>query len=400
MGIKDILSAKSDYLKGNFIVLGVTGSVAVVRSFDLCRELIRRGAQVQIVASKAALEMTGEKLLEFASGRKVISEITGKIEHVKFFGKKGKANLLLIAPATANTISKIAMGIDDSPVTTFATTAIGKGVPVLIAPAMHEPMYEHPIVKDNLKKLESMKRVKLVAPLLAEEKAKLAEIQEICLEVERALAKHYFAEKKILVAAGKTEEEIDPTKVVATKSSGKTGLELAREAYRRGAQVNLVHNSVSPEACIKSTQFSSASDLEGKVFAELSSGYDVFFCPAAISDFSIKSFSAKLDSSKKVSLELTPREKLLEKVRKKFPNIIIVGFKALANVSEKELEKKAKELLRKYSLQLVVANDVSKNPVGSEETEVLVVSKNKTLSLKGKKSLIAARVFNELEKFL
>ncbi|MBI4045136.1 MAG: bifunctional phosphopantothenoylcysteine decarboxylase/phosphopantothenate--cysteine ligase CoaBC [Candidatus Diapherotrites archaeon] len=396
--MEEILASKSNYLKRKLVVLGITGSVACVRVFDLCRELIRRGAGVQIVASKAALEMVGEKALEFASGRKVISEITGKIEHVEFFGGKGKADLLLVAPATANTISKIAMGIDDSPVTTFATTAIGKGAPVLIAPAMHEPMYDHPIVNDNLRKLESMNRVKIIAPLLSEEKAKLAEIETICLEVERAVAKQPLAGKKILIAAGKTEEEIDATKVLATKSSGKTGLELGREAYRRGAQVTLLHNTVAVESCIQSIPFSSAGDLEKKVVEELSSGCDVFICPAAISDFSVEKFSGKLDSAKKFSLELTPREKLLEKVRQKFPGLAIVGFKALAGASEKELVQKARQLLQRHSLQLVVANDVSRNPPGSEETSVAIVSKKKAVSVKGKKSLVAARVFDELEK--
>ncbi|MDO8634413.1 MAG: bifunctional phosphopantothenoylcysteine decarboxylase/phosphopantothenate--cysteine ligase CoaBC [archaeon] len=396
--MEEILAPKSNYLKGKLVVLGITGSVACVRAFDLARELVRRGAGVQVVASKAALEMTGEKLLEFASGKKVISEITGKIEHVKFFGGKGKADLLLIAPATANTISKIAMGIDDSPVATFATIAIGKGVPVLIAPAMHQPMYDHPIVKDNLRKLESMNRVKIIAPLLSEEKAKLAEIETICLEAERALTKQSLAGKKVVVASGRTEEEIDATKVLATKSSGKTGLELAREAYRRGAQVTLLHNTGVVEACITSFTFSSAPGLEKKVLAELSSGCGIFLCPAAISDFSVKKFSGKLDSSKKVSIELVPQKKLLEKVRQKFPKLTIVGFKALAGAGEKELAQKAKELLERHSLQLVVANDVAKNPVGSGETSVVLVSKQKIVAVKGGKSFIASRVFDELEK--
>src|SRR3989344_4159274 len=177
---------------GKTIVLGVTGSIASVRAFDLIRELRKNGFSVQVVASKASLELIGEKALEWAAGSKVISEISGKTEHIKFFGKNGSAELLLIAPATANTISKIAMGVDDTPITTFAATAIGSKKPVLIAPAMHKPMHAHPIVQENLEKLKKLNRVKIISPLLKEEKAKIGSVQTIVLEVQAALSKKTF----------------------------------------------------------------------------------------------------------------------------------------------------------------------------------------------------------------
>ncbi len=392
--MKEILGSKSSSLKGKTIVLGVSGSVAAVRSFDLCRELIRRGARVQVVASPAALELVGEKLLEFGSGQKVISELSGKVEHVKFFGKKGKADLLIIAPATANTISKIAMGIDDTVITTFATTAIGQGKPVLIAPAMHEPMYGHPIVRENLEKLAKMNRVKIIAPFLGEEKAKMQAIEEICLEVERALTKQSLAGKQILITGGATQEEIDPMRVLTSKASGKTGVELAREAYRRGAEVTLLHNGIAPESCIKSIKTISSGKMLDGVMDELSHGFDFFVSTAAVSDFSVKKSANKIKSGKKFSLELVPAEKIIAQVRKRFSKLFIVGFKTETLNSDKQLEKTAKDFLGKNSLQVVVANDVGKNPVGGDENKVLIVGPKKTAKAQGRKDFLAKKIWD------
>ena len=127
-----IKSTKSESLKGKTIVLAVTGSIAAVRTVELAREFIRRGADVHAVMSEAAGWIINPMALHYATGNEVITGITGKVEHVEFFGNLGRADILLIAPATANTLGKIAAGIDDTPVTTFATTAIGAGKPVMI----------------------------------------------------------------------------------------------------------------------------------------------------------------------------------------------------------------------------------------------------------------------------
>ena len=141
-----ILNSKGKTLSGKTIVLGVTGSIAAVETVKLARELIRYGANVYAVMSDAACRIIHKDALHYATGNPVIANLTGRVEHVEFFGSKGIADLFLIAPATANTVSKIAAGIDDTPVTTFATTAIGEGKKVMLVPAMHESMYRHPQV--------------------------------------------------------------------------------------------------------------------------------------------------------------------------------------------------------------------------------------------------------------
>ena len=151
---KSIIGSKSRELLGKKIVLCVTGSVAAIRSPDIARELMRLGADVYVVMSKMAEHVVHPDMLHWATGNPVVTELTGDIEHVQYGGEHGEhADLILVAPSTANTIGKVAAGIDDTPVTTLLTTAIGAGIPVIIAPAMHASMYKHPIVNENIRKL-------------------------------------------------------------------------------------------------------------------------------------------------------------------------------------------------------------------------------------------------------
>ena len=142
-------------LAGKEIAIGVTGSIAAVETVRLIHALRRKGARVQPVMSTAAQGIIHPDALTYASGRQAITRISGFVEHVTYCGDGGSASLLLIAPCTANTIGKIACGIDDTPVTTFATTALGSGMPVLIVPAMHHSMFRHPAVVRNIRTLES-----------------------------------------------------------------------------------------------------------------------------------------------------------------------------------------------------------------------------------------------------
>src|SRR5512136_643327 len=141
-------------LSGKLVVVAVTGSIAAVEVVRLIHSLRRCGAVVQVVMSEAAAGIISPESLTYATGRPAITRISGRVEHVAYCGDGGSANLLLIAPCTANTISKIACGIDDTSVTTFATTALGSGIPVIIVPAMHGTMIKHKVVMDNIRKLK------------------------------------------------------------------------------------------------------------------------------------------------------------------------------------------------------------------------------------------------------
>src|SRR5271169_1039751 len=163
-----IRGRRSELLAGRKVVIGISGSIAAVEVPRIARELIRHGAEVRAVMSAEATRIITPEAIQFATGHPPVLQLSGDVEHVQLLGPgEGRADLLLIAPATANTLSKIAHGIDDTPVTTFASVALGGGVPVLIAPAMHAHMGQNPAIRENLARLRSW-GVQVVAPQSAE----------------------------------------------------------------------------------------------------------------------------------------------------------------------------------------------------------------------------------------
>src|SRR6056297_2870270 len=190
-------------LTGVNVVLGVSGSIAAVKTVELAHELRRQGASVRAVMTDSATGIIHPWALEFATDNEVITEITGSVEHVALCGRSGWGDVLLLAPATANTVGKVAAAIDDTPVTTCATTALGADVPVLVAPAMHEPMYDHPGVLDAIDRVEDW-GVDFVAPRVEEGKAKIATEAAIVTAVARATTEQDLADKRIIVTSGAT----------------------------------------------------------------------------------------------------------------------------------------------------------------------------------------------------
>jgi phosphopantothenoylcysteine decarboxylase/phosphopantothenate--cysteine ligase len=389
----------SDSLAGKLIVVGVTGSIAAVRTVDLVRELIRRGADVHCLMSNAACQILHPYSLEYASGCPVITEITGKVEHVEFCGKGGIADLLLIAPATANTIGKMAVGIDDTPVTTFATTAIGSGKAVLVVPAMHEAMYRHPGVLKNLETLKSMS-IAVVDPRVEEGKAKIADNQRIVLEVERMLGPRDLVSKRILITSGSNAETIDPIRILTNRASGRTGVEIGLEAYRRGGEVTIVHRH-RIGLPFREVYAESAQEMLDAVLSELESGYNALISAAAIADYTLDPKEEKIKSGQNLVLRLKPTKKMIKEVRSAYPDLKIVGFKAETNVSDDELVKRATESMKSSELNYVVANDVGSGGIGGEENRVLIIDREgRSTLVQGKKSLIARKIIDSLVEVL
>ena len=150
---EEIYCEKSTKLRGKTVVIGITGSIAAVECFGTIRELVRHGAEVRVVMTREAQKLVTPDSLEFACGHRPVTDLTGGTEHITMMAARS-ADLLLIYPATANTVSKLANGIDDTPVTSFATVALGSGIPVAIAPAMHDSMYTNPAVSANIARLK------------------------------------------------------------------------------------------------------------------------------------------------------------------------------------------------------------------------------------------------------
>jgi len=395
----DITGSVSDTLSGKTIVIAVTGSIAAVRVVDLIRDLIRRGAEVHAVASSAALQILHPYALQYATGNKVITEITGQVEHVQFCGVGGLADLLLVAPATANTIGKMACGIDDTPVTTFATTALGSGKPVAVVPAMHEAMYRHPAVLRNLETLRGM-GVALIDPRLEEGKAKIADNLTVVREVERLLGPADLAGKKIVITSGSNAEAVDPIRILTNRASGKTGIALALEARRRGASVTLVHRFIQ-DIPVRQVYAESAGQMQDAVLAELEKGCDALISAAAVADYTLDASADKIKSGQELVLRLMPTKKIIRTVREAYPDLKIVGFKAETGVTDEVLVLRAKGSMQAAGLDLVVANDVSRGGMGTDDNRVLIIDREgRCRSVEGKKDLIARRIIDSLVEVL
>ncbi|HOT06925.1 MAG TPA: bifunctional phosphopantothenoylcysteine decarboxylase/phosphopantothenate--cysteine ligase CoaBC [Methanotrichaceae archaeon] len=386
----------SDYLRGKTIVVAVTGSIAAVRTVDLVRDLIRRGARVHCVMSRAACQILHPSALEYASGQPVITEITGRVEHVELCGMEGPADLLLVAPATANTIGKMACGIDDTAVTTFATTAIGSKKKVMVVPAMHEAMYCHPAVVENLRRLEQM-GVVVVGPRLEESKAKIAENSHIVLDVERLLGPGDLRGIGVLITSGSTAERIDPIRILTNRASGRTGVELAFQAYRMGADVALVHR-FHLDLPFQQIYAESASDMLEAVVKELSCGrYQAMIAAAAVGDYTLDPEEQKIKSGDELVLHLRPTVKIVRAVREAHPLLRMITFKAETFVSDQELVSSARESMQRSGSDIVVANDVGSGGMGTEENRVLIIGKDgRVMEARGHKSLIARAIIDAL----
>lgn len=391
---KEIQCSKSEKLKGKRIILCLTGSIAVVETIKLARELIRHGAEVFAVMSKEAQKLITPIALEYATANEVITEITGKVEHVSFCGETiDKVDLLLIAPCTANTISKISCGIDDTPITTFVSTALGSKIPIIIVPAMHFSMSNNEIIKENISKLKKI-GIEFIESKEEERTIKFPQNEEVVSKVIRKIGKNDLKNKRILIISGSTIEKIDDVRILTNRSSGKTGIELAKSCFERNADVKLLIGSSVQQIpnFINAENFESVNDLISKI----DFNYDAIIVSAAISDYTVDKQEGKISSEKKeLTLKLKQNPKVIEYIRKNFKGIL-VGFKLETKISEKELIEKAYKKLKESKLDLIVANKLE--DVKFDENVVFIIDKNKNVEkVVGKKSLIADRILDFIQ---
>jgi len=390
----EIQGSKSNKLSKKRIVLGVTGSIAAVETIKLSRELIRHGAEVIPVMSPSAKKIIHPDSLWFATGKKPIVELSGATEHVTYCGLvKNPADLLLISPCTANTISKIAHGIDDTSVTTFASTAIGSKIPILIVPAMHLSMYDHKIIQENIEKCKKV-GIKFIDPTIAKTKAKLADTEKIISFVIRETGKQDLSKKKILIIGGPTAESVDDVRIITNRSSGKTAIWLAKNAFFRGADVELWYGvgKENPPDFIKIINFESNNDLLKLLKTKKLNGFDGIILCAAISDYIPKKRKGKILSGKeKLIIEMTPAPKIIPNLRNKAKQATIIGFKV--EESKTKIKEKALDLLKKNNLDFVIANTIS--GFSKDKNEIWIVDKKgKCSNKKGNKKILADNILD------
>lgn len=352
------------------VVLGVCSSISIYKACDVLRGLQKKDYEVQVVMTKNATRLVSPLLFSALSRKKVMVDpfegsSSGSIDHVEL---AGEIDLLVVAPATANIIGKLACGIADDFLSTFYLAARS---PVLIAPAMNEAMYLHKRTQANIKRLRET-GVYFVEP----EKGYLAcqdegwgrlahpeKIVEKCLQI--VARSRSLLEKKVLVTAGPTREFLDPVRFVTNRSSGKMGYELAAEAFRRGAEVVLISGPTHliPPKGVAYESVQSALEM-GKAVQKHFGDADILIMAAAVSDFMFSSRSRKKLKKGGVSdgLSLVPTEDILLRLSRKKKNQFVVGFAAETD----HVERNALAKMKEKALDMIVANDVSEEGVGFE----------------------------------
>lgn len=367
-------------LTGKTIVLGVTGSVAAYKAVDLASQLTKAGARVEVIMTDAAMEFVTPLTFRNITGRPVVTSMFDlaseySVEHVAL---ADAADIVVIAPATANTIAKLATGMAD---TMLTCTVLATKEPVVIAPAMDANMWDNPVTQNNIAKLKARKFI-IVGPesgRLASSKigmGRFIDVSQIMDTVSQVLGKNGDLSKKhIVVTAGGTREPIDPVRCLTNYSSGKMGYALAEAARDRGARVTLITapTALPRPACIDIVDINTADEMY-KAVKKATVKADALIMAAAVADFrpaKISKNKIKRQSTVNLTLELENTTDILAEVKGDF---VRVGFAAESN----NLIANAKDKLQKKHLDLIVANDITitGSGIGSDNNEVVIIDRN------------------------
>lgn len=356
-------------LKNREIILGVSGGIAAYKSVELLREMTKRGANVHVVMTQNAQQFVTPLTFQTLSGHPVLHEMfrlleDSKIGHVTL---ADIADLMVIAPATANILGKIANGIADD----FLTTMVmATKVPVLFAPSMNVNMWQSNFVQNNVERLKAH-GYQFVDPVEGDlacrtvGKGKLADVEEIIEKIEDIFTKKDLSGQHIMVTAGPTLEPIDPVRYITNRSTGRMGFALAKMARRRGAEVTVItgpHYLSLPRRDIPQIVVNSAREMHEAV-NHYFENCQIVIMAAAVADFRPKDFLAEKITKRKNGSYLLEMEKnpdILRELGEKRRNHILVGFAAETS----ELMENAEVKLREKNLDLIVANDVTQPGAG------------------------------------
>lgn len=364
------------------VVLGVTGGIAAYKALDIVSRLRKKDINVHVIMTKSAAEFVTPLSFQSLSQNYVVEDMFAEpkswdIEHISL---ASKADLFVIAPASANMIGKIANGIADD---MLSTTVMATKAPVLLAPAMNTNMYDNPIVQKNIEFLKSMgyffiepDEGRLACGVTG--KGKLAEPEKIVDVIDMLLHKNKdLAGKKVLVTAGPTREDIDPVRFITNRSSGKMGYAIARAARNRGADVTLISGPVglNPPEKVRYVGVYSADDMYREVVNHFEDA-DIVIKSAAVADYRPKDKSnIKIKKSDDdMEIPLTRNKDILKELGKMKKNQILVGFAAETN----DLIQNAQRKVLKKNLDAIVANDVTmeKSGFNTDTNTVKIIDKS------------------------
>ncbi|MCE4627945.1 MAG: bifunctional phosphopantothenoylcysteine decarboxylase/phosphopantothenate--cysteine ligase CoaBC [Desulfurococcales archaeon] len=358
-----IRGSKGWWLGGTCLLIGVTGSVAAYKALDTARWLVRRGAKVRFVASKAALELLGEKLLHWATGEPPITGLSGEVEHI---AAAEECDAMLVAPVTLASLAKISLGVTDTPVTLTAVSILGMGKPLVLAPAMHGNMLSSPQYREAVERLG--KHAVIVPPRLEEGVAKYPDPELLARVLASVSLRGRDLEgRRVVVTAGATREWLDPVRFISNPSSGRMGYEVAVAAWARGARVVLVHGNmtVKPPHMVEAVRAETTSDMKREVSKALEEPADALIASAAPVDFAPEKVEAgKIRSGGELVLKLKPTPKVIEGVSDRVK--VLAAFAAETAESREELVRSGLEKMEKYGASLVVANNVGRPGAGFE----------------------------------
>ena len=384
-------------LNGKTILVGITGGIAAYKICELIRKFKKNGANVKVVATPNSLNFVTKLTLQNLSQNEVyVQEFDVKNWKPEHISLADEADVMVIAPATANTISKIAQGIADNLLTSIACAFSKK---MIIAPAMNCNMWNNQIIQENISKLKSL-GVDFLEPesgFLAcgyIGKGRLCSIDKIYDSVVESLNySHKLKGKKVVVTAGGTIEDIDPVRYISNYSSGKMGYALAKSARDMGAEVVLISTKTF-EGPFKVVKVKSAIEMQKAIDNEFETS-DIVIMAAAVADYRVKNYSEqkmKKTAEDNLTLELVKNPDILKGLCEKKTSQIVVGFCA---ESENLLEN-AKEKIRKKGCDFLVANDISRKDIGfsSEDNEVTILDKDGNLKRieKASKNVIARKI--------
>lgn len=406
----DIVGSRGTELSGKRIVLCVAGSVAAYKAIELARLLMRHGADVTCVASAAATRLVRPDYFRWATGRAAVTRLTGELEHIRL-ADYGTSDLIVAYPATANTIGKLANGIDDAPVPTVLTVGLGAGIPVVVGLAMHEAMYRSAAVGRNVSFLRKA-GVEFVAPALEEGKARAPEPEEMLRRIVGRLRGPAgpLRGRRALMTAGPTSEPIDPVRSITSASTGATGMLLARELASAGCDVTIVYGPgrERPPAGARVVPVTTVREMDAAVRKEMrGKKFDVVVMAAAAADYTVRSPRAsKIKSAAKgLTIRLARAPKIIDSARAAQPGALLVGFKAEAGaVGQRELEKRALARMRRAKADMMVANLVGTRRHARDpgRSRAAILSGNGRARRTGwvPKAEIAAAIRAEIERML
>lgn len=400
------------------VLLGISGGIAAVKIPDLLTLLYAQGITVDVIETGSATRILPSEDVQKITGSPVYTTmypsdfdpraiLRGRsVEHIRVADRAG---IFVIAPATANVIAKLAAGIADDYLT---TVALAVKCPVLICPSMNTNMWQHPATQKNIRTLKSI-GYHILPPdsgSLAcgyEGEGRLPSVDIIAGEVSALLSQGTALRGlRVVVTAGGTTEYIDQVRTISNRSSGKMGIAIAQACFLAGATVTILRAKTSVESRygVHEFTFESASDLEALLDEHIPQS-DVCFHVAAVSDFSVKTpLPGKQSSKHPVTLELEPRKKLLDHMKRINPSLFLVAFKAEYGLTDAELVTVATKRMEESGADMIIANDVGKKGVGfqSDDNEVLLIAKHKETEVlkRASKTEIARQIVMRLPSLM